>query len=503
VIVKLFSSGKSFKALGRYLTTDPKAQTSERVGWTHTLNLANDHVPSAVGEMLWTYRAADMLKRQAGIRAGGRPLENPVKHFSLSWHPSEQPDREHMIASVDKFLKHMGWSEHQAVIVNHTDRHPHVHVMLNAVHPETGRILDTGFEKRRAQEFALAYERENGKIFCEERLLPAELRTPSPTRQTWQKLRETERQHDKIEIERVTETPDYFEREDPKSKVTKEWGLLKTHQREEREAFFVEGKQAFREVRNAVFREVRTEFRDEWRAWFQAKRNGLDTDHLDEMKADILKRQNEALDPRRTAACAELRERRDAEYKDLLLEQKQQRALLTDRQEQGLSSPDLLDLVYGRGDHSRDDRPAAEIEESRETARSGFLSSARETCERPSEQESEISERSDTRQPYESPATESFRVHDGVNVLGGLGLGALGAIANIGEKLFDGFLGGGEQTRHHPRPQPGPPKRSARNDSAARSTESRIRSAEEQATEAEQLHEYWHERRRQRGRDRD
>ena len=61
----------------------PKAKTAERVGWTHTLNLANDHVPSAVDEMLWTARNAELLKQEAGIRAGGRATENAVKHVSL------------------------------------------------------------------------------------------------------------------------------------------------------------------------------------------------------------------------------------------------------------------------------------------------------------------------------------------------------------------------------------------------------------------------------------
>lgn len=38
----------------------------------------------------------------------------------------------------------------------------HVHFMLNAVHPETGLWLDDSFEHRRAQVWALGYEREQG-----------------------------------------------------------------------------------------------------------------------------------------------------------------------------------------------------------------------------------------------------------------------------------------------------------------------------------------------------
>ena len=51
MIVKISGVGKSFKGLSTYLTHDPNAKTDERVAWTRTLNLANDHVPSAVDEM--------------------------------------------------------------------------------------------------------------------------------------------------------------------------------------------------------------------------------------------------------------------------------------------------------------------------------------------------------------------------------------------------------------------------------------------------------------------
>ena len=89
MIVRILSPGKSFKGLASYLTHDPDAKSSERVGWTHTLNLAHEHVPSAVDELVWTARNAELLKQEAGIRAGGRSTENTVKHISLNWSPEE------------------------------------------------------------------------------------------------------------------------------------------------------------------------------------------------------------------------------------------------------------------------------------------------------------------------------------------------------------------------------------------------------------------------------
>jgi hypothetical protein len=240
----------------------------------------------------------------------------------------------------------MGWAEYQAVIFCHNDRHPHVHVMLNRVHPETGRALNDGHEWRRSQSFGLGYEREQGKIFCEQRLLPEDQREPAPTRETWMKMKEAERQHDKAEAARATRAPDYFERGDQTRWQAEEWKALRGFQKERRLEFFAEGKLEFRERRNEVFREVRMEFREDWRNFYHAKRDGVNADHLAEMKADILARQNAALEQRRDEACGALLEHREKEYQYLLLKQKEERAELKDRQQQGLRSYQLLDRIY-------------------------------------------------------------------------------------------------------------------------------------------------------------
>jgi len=200
MIVKILSGGKSFTGLATYLTHDPEAETDERVAWTRTLNLAHDHVPSAVDEMLWTARNAELLKQESGVRAGGRATENSVKHLSLNWSPDDDPTREHMIEATGDFLRHMKWEEHQAILVAHDDKaHAHVHVMLNVVHPETGLRLDDNFERRRAQAWALEYEREHGRIYCEQRLLNPDEREDAPPRNAWLAFRENEKEFERAE----------------------------------------------------------------------------------------------------------------------------------------------------------------------------------------------------------------------------------------------------------------------------------------------------------------
>jgi hypothetical protein len=127
------------------------------------------------------------LKREAGISTGGSKLEKPVKHFSLSWPHGEAPSREKMIETVNAYMKHMGWSDRQAVLVAHDDtKHAHVHVVMNSISPADGRAVRSSNDWRRSEVFALQYEREHGQIHCEQRLNAQEERHATPTRESWQ-----------------------------------------------------------------------------------------------------------------------------------------------------------------------------------------------------------------------------------------------------------------------------------------------------------------------------
>jgi hypothetical protein len=495
--------------------------------------MPDDHPTLAVDTMLWTARAAEDLKRAAGIRAGGRPLENPVKHFSLNWHRSQNPTREQMIEAAESFLAHMKWSEHEALIVCHGEegKQPHVHVMLCAVHPETGRALDTSFENTRAQTWAREYERQQELIFCDERLKPFSERTASPTRATWQQLRAYEKEDDRIEQERVSEPLDYFER--GTAAPSHEWRSLKERQQEERITFFAEGKEAYRQVRNEAYREVRTEFRNEWATYYDSKRRGMETESLAEMKADIIARQSAELDSRRGVACQELRTCRDWDYAQLLRRQGDERQELRDRQQLGLRSPRLHDLpppsepeparyeAMRRPTFARDLGPEEEFfitgrEISKDRTKdktvifmwdvhddglSGvdraaqFHSASREVCS-PDGEAAQAKEEREEREDFETPAHGPTRMRDPADAVSGIGLGALGALTAIAERLFDGFMGGtGKQPEA---PRSAPPKTAMGRDAqeaARRVAAAQARNdAEEQ--EAAKIKAWWDERRR-------
>jgi hypothetical protein len=354
---KIQARGASFKGLATYLMHDPKAATAERVDWTHTLNLANDHIASAVDEMLWTARYAEVLKQQAGIRAGGRTTEKTVKHFSLNWSPEDDPSREHMIETTEKFLRHMGWHEHQAVLVAHNDKeYCHVHAMLNAIHLETGLRLDEGFEQRRAQAWALEYEKEQGRIYCEQRLKNANEREDSPSRNAWLSFQDAQKSFERDEENRRNSGPELSRAPDkPENVNASEWKALKELQRSERQDYFADGKSDFRDLRRGINREVRDEFRPHWAEYYEAEKNGADADTLKEMKATLIGEQKSVLEERRDIACEALREARDVRYRELLDAQAEMRHALHGRQDAGLSSVNLLDkFASGHTGHTND-----------------------------------------------------------------------------------------------------------------------------------------------------
>lgn len=491
--------GMSFKHLASYLLHDEgKAETQGRVAWTHTLNLADDHPASAVNEMLWTCRAAEELKREAGIKPGGRPLERPVRHFSLNWHPSETPSKAHMIEAVESFLAHMKWHEHQALIVCHTDKaHRHVHVMLNAVHPETGCALHASFERHRAQEWAKEYERERGLIFCEQRLKPRDHRTPSPTRATWQQLRGYERDDARADQMKEEKNLDYFARNDAGGWKAQEWKFLKEHQKAERLRFIAEGKYVYGPARQDVYREVREEFRAKWADYYRGVRSGADKQMLADRKAELLSRQKAELDRRRDEVCTMLRNDRDEQKAELLELQRDQRRFLREQQDQGLRTFALLNVPYSvrfeRDIHYESylpsERPAPVAQDMRRAAEDATAPAPGRNAQRSTEI---------ALNPPKHPPQASRKVRDPLNTAGGLGLGALGALATIGERLFDGFFSGGNGPAQ-PQREPEPPTH--QDDETAEATSAQQSRTESAATEEAKIINFWeqrHKRRRER-----
>jgi hypothetical protein len=481
MIVKIQKGGSSFKGLANYLV-----EQKERVAWTHSVNCANDDVPSVVHEMYSTFSQAEFLKEHAGVHAGGSVVDKPVKHISLNWHPDEKPTRDEMIAAAEAFLQQMGWEEHQALLVAHNDKaHSHVHIELNRIHPETGKVLVDSFERRRASDWGLDYEREHGLIRCQQRELDHGERTSSPTRETWVQLREAERKFQRDETSERERADGYLGGNDRDKTIhSHEWELLKDHQRAEREAYFAEGKAAFKEVRDQIYRTVREEFRLEWSDLYAAKRAGtISVEEFELKRSAIAEWQRDKIEFWKEEAFAELKAERAEDYKNLLFEQKLERHDLHRAQDAGQTSYDLLNLVGDERKIAPDRWPDDAANQNDDAAEKPAERGVRE----------EVPESG-----FDAANDNTARVKNGVDAAPNIGLGLLGGIAIIGERLFDSFFGGPpERSKKPPAPEPDGGARARREALRFQKIEEAIESAQAERDRARD-DEYWRDRRRSR-----
>lgn len=149
-MISIQTFGESFGGLASYLETgENRVDPAQRVGWTEFRNLPTERMDVAVPIMRGT--------------ASLSGTQQPVFHLSISWAPGEPVNRELMHAVMVQTLSDLGLREHQAVIVEHIDTdHPHMHAMVNRVHPETGVAWKGSWSKLRAEASLRRQELERG-----------------------------------------------------------------------------------------------------------------------------------------------------------------------------------------------------------------------------------------------------------------------------------------------------------------------------------------------------
>ena len=170
MIPRLHKRGTSFKEACWYILHDVGTDTTERVLWADTLNILSAP-EDAWFEMFAVHRDQAELKRQSGHDARGRKNTKPVLHYTLSWAAGDNPSPEHMRETALSSLKAIGFEQHQVLMAAHSDKdHPHVHLIVNTIHPETGLTAPLKYSKEALSRWAEAYERQHG-IHVEQRLI--------------------------------------------------------------------------------------------------------------------------------------------------------------------------------------------------------------------------------------------------------------------------------------------------------------------------------------------
>ena len=142
-------------------------EKSKRVAWTETRNLDTDNPRQAARRMAATTSYSQELKRQAGIAPGGRRLEKPVCHYTLSWKEGEKPGKAEQMKAVGESLQALKMEDRQALVVAHKDgKCAHVHVIVNRVSVEDGRAATLSRSKRDLSRWAERWEKERGRPQC-------------------------------------------------------------------------------------------------------------------------------------------------------------------------------------------------------------------------------------------------------------------------------------------------------------------------------------------------
>lgn len=140
MIGKVPPAGRGFQGLVRYLLEGGrKSSLAQRVAWTATRQLLSDDPAKAPKLMRLT--AAKSVR-----------VQRPVYHVVISWSAREQPSDAQMQQVADTACHDLGLEDYQRVYIAHRDRnHPHVHIVVNRIHPESGKAWQTSHDYRRLE----------------------------------------------------------------------------------------------------------------------------------------------------------------------------------------------------------------------------------------------------------------------------------------------------------------------------------------------------------------
>jgi hypothetical protein len=134
VIGLTFPFGRGFLALVRYLEHGEAGEHRDRVLWVESRNLPTEDPETAA--RLMAAHARQNVRTQ-----------RPVYHLVISFDPGDPVNRESMRRVVDAVLRRLGLEDRQALLVAHKDtEHPHVHVVVNRIHPETHLAWDNSWD---------------------------------------------------------------------------------------------------------------------------------------------------------------------------------------------------------------------------------------------------------------------------------------------------------------------------------------------------------------------
>lgn len=145
---------RGFTGTAKYLAGHTKGQSPDRVEWCIAHNMMTTD-PEAAAAIMGATAARSVRCQQ------------PVYHFVITFDPKDRaagkigPEKMQEIAA--QVLERMGLKDYQGLIYAHRDtKHPHMHFLVNRVHPETGKAYSRHNDGRRLTEICREIARERG-----------------------------------------------------------------------------------------------------------------------------------------------------------------------------------------------------------------------------------------------------------------------------------------------------------------------------------------------------
>ncbi|GGH62868.1 relaxase/mobilization nuclease domain-containing protein [Frigidibacter albus] len=147
--------------LAKKIANRPRADTGQNLFHARISYICSKAVLTRVVNLAGEWPDA---ARQMQYSAGLNPrLRAPACHLVLSWHETERPTDAQMIVAAGEVMSVLGADQHQRVIAVHRDRdHAHVHVVLNRVHPITGKSLSDSHDHARLELACRRIEQRHG-----------------------------------------------------------------------------------------------------------------------------------------------------------------------------------------------------------------------------------------------------------------------------------------------------------------------------------------------------
>lgn len=146
-------TGSSFSGVLNYTLQDTK----------HAIIIDKNVLGSTAHELTSSFERVAELNTRA---------EKKVKHFSLSFAPEDRAKLNPgtMAQISQEFLKKMGYHNNQYVVIQHNDtKHPHLHIVVNRIDPDTCRAVNDSNEKFKGSRIARELEQAHGLTVATER----------------------------------------------------------------------------------------------------------------------------------------------------------------------------------------------------------------------------------------------------------------------------------------------------------------------------------------------